>query len=67
MKRLSILGCTGSIGVQALDVVARSPERFQVVGLAAGRAVEAGAPMTATTLPTQTLREAAVASAPTSR
>ena len=40
MKRLSILGSTGSIGVQALDVVARSPERFQVVGLAAGRNVE---------------------------
>jgi 1-deoxy-D-xylulose-5-phosphate reductoisomerase len=40
VKRLSILGCTGSIGVQALDVVARSPDRFQVVGLAAGRNVE---------------------------
>jgi len=39
MKRLSILGSTGSIGVQALDVVARSPGRFQVVGLAAGRNV----------------------------
>jgi len=40
MKRLSILGSTGSIGVQALDVVSRSPGRFQVVGLAAGRNVE---------------------------
>ena len=40
MKRLSILGSTGSIGVQALDVVSRSPERFSVVGLAAGRNVE---------------------------
>jgi 1-deoxy-D-xylulose-5-phosphate reductoisomerase len=40
MKRLSILGSTGSIGVQALDVVARSPGRFAVVGLAAGRNVE---------------------------
>jgi 1-deoxy-D-xylulose-5-phosphate reductoisomerase len=40
MKRLAILGCTGSIGVQALDVVARSPERFQVTALAAGRNVE---------------------------
>ena len=40
MKRLSILGSTGSIGVQALDVVSRSPERFAVVGLAAGRNVE---------------------------
>uniref|UniRef100_UPI00384B3DAB 1-deoxy-D-xylulose-5-phosphate reductoisomerase n=1 Tax=Anaeromyxobacter oryzae TaxID=2918170 RepID=UPI00384B3DAB len=37
MKKVAILGCTGSIGVQALDVAARFPERFQVVGLAAGR------------------------------
>ncbi len=37
MKRVSILGSTGSIGVQALDVVARFPERFEVVALAAGR------------------------------
>ena len=40
MKRLSILGSTGSIGVQALDVVSRSPGRFQVVALSAGRNVE---------------------------
>jgi 1-deoxy-D-xylulose-5-phosphate reductoisomerase len=40
VKRLSILGCTGSIGVQALDLVARAPDRFQVVGLAAGRNAE---------------------------
>ena len=31
-----ILGSTGSIGTQALDVIARNPERFRVVGLAAG-------------------------------
>jgi 1-deoxy-D-xylulose-5-phosphate reductoisomerase len=37
MKRLAILGSTGSIGVQALDVVERAPGRFQVVGLAARR------------------------------
>jgi len=36
-KRLAILGSTGSIGVQALDVVARHPGRFEVVGLAAGK------------------------------
>jgi 1-deoxy-D-xylulose-5-phosphate reductoisomerase len=40
MKRLAILGSTGSIGVQALDVVARAPGRFRVVALAAGRNVE---------------------------
>jgi 1-deoxy-D-xylulose-5-phosphate reductoisomerase len=39
-RRLAILGSTGSIGVQALDVVARFPGRFEVVGLAAGRNVE---------------------------
>ena len=37
LKRLAILGSTGSIGVQALDVVSRYPDRFQVVALAAGR------------------------------
>jgi len=37
MKRVAILGSTGSIGVQALDVVSRFPERFRVVALAAGR------------------------------
>jgi len=40
MKRLAILGSTGSIGEQTLDVVAAHPERFQVVSLAAGRRVE---------------------------
>ncbi len=40
MKRVSILGSTGSIGAQALDVVSRSPGRFAVVGLAAGRNVD---------------------------
>ncbi len=36
MKRVIILGSTGSIGTQALDVIAANPDRFQVVGLAAG-------------------------------
>ncbi|WP_317997247.1 1-deoxy-D-xylulose-5-phosphate reductoisomerase [Vulcanimicrobium alpinum] len=40
VKRVAILGSTGSIGRQALDVIARHPERFEVVGLAAGRNVE---------------------------
>ena len=31
-----LLGSTGSIGTQALDVIVRNPERFRVVGLAAG-------------------------------
>ncbi len=36
MKNLSILGCTGSIGVSTLDVVRRFPGRFKVLGLACG-------------------------------
>ena len=39
MKKLSILGSTGSIGKSTLDVVARHPERFSVVGLAEGHDV----------------------------
>lgn len=35
-KRISILGSTGSIGVSTIDLVHRHPDRFQVVGLAAG-------------------------------
>lgn len=35
MRSLVILGSTGSIGTQALDVVRRHPERFRVVGLCA--------------------------------
>jgi 1-deoxy-D-xylulose-5-phosphate reductoisomerase len=37
MKRLAILGSTGSIGVSTLDVAARHPDRFRVAALAAGR------------------------------
>jgi 1-deoxy-D-xylulose-5-phosphate reductoisomerase len=39
-KRVAILGSTGSIGTQALDVIAGHPDDFRVVGLAAGRNVE---------------------------
>lgn len=37
MRRILILGSTGSIGTQALDVIRTRRDRFQVVGLAAGR------------------------------
>jgi 1-deoxy-D-xylulose-5-phosphate reductoisomerase len=37
VKKIAILGSTGSIGTQALDVIARYPDRFRVVGLAAGK------------------------------
>jgi 1-deoxy-D-xylulose-5-phosphate reductoisomerase len=35
MRTLTILGSTGSIGTQALDVVRRNPDRFRIVGLCA--------------------------------
>jgi 1-deoxy-D-xylulose-5-phosphate reductoisomerase len=37
-REVVVLGATGSIGTQALDVVRRHPDRFRVVGLAAGGA-----------------------------
>ena len=36
MKAISILGCTGSIGTNTLAVIRAFPDRFRVVGLAAG-------------------------------
>ena len=51
-----ILGSTGSIGTQALDIVRRNPDRFRVAALAAGggnpallarQAVEFGVPVVA--------------------
>ena len=37
MKKITILGSTGSIGLSALKVIEKNPERFQVVALAAGK------------------------------
>jgi hypothetical protein len=37
-RRIILLGSTGSIGTQALDVIAAHPDKFEVVGLAAGGA-----------------------------
>ena len=37
MKRVVVLGSTGSIGTQTLDVVRRLPDRLRVVGLSAHR------------------------------
>jgi 1-deoxy-D-xylulose-5-phosphate reductoisomerase len=39
MRNVAILGSTGSIGTQTLDVVARHPDRFRVVAIAAGSRV----------------------------
>ena len=40
VKRLAVLGSTGSIGRQTLDIVRAMPERFRVVGLAAGKNID---------------------------
>ncbi|HIK26841.1 MAG: 1-deoxy-D-xylulose-5-phosphate reductoisomerase [Oscillatoriaceae bacterium SKW80] len=39
MKAITLLGSTGSIGTQTLDIVAQYPEQFRLVGLAAGNNV----------------------------
>ncbi len=38
-RRVVVLGCTGSIGTQTLDVIRRHPEKLECVGLAAGTRV----------------------------
>jgi len=38
--RLAILGSTGSVGTSTLDVAARHPERFEIVGLSAQQRVD---------------------------
>lgn len=40
MQRLTVLGATGSIGVSTLDVVARHPDRFEIVALSGHRQIE---------------------------
>ncbi|MBN4079680.1 1-deoxy-D-xylulose-5-phosphate reductoisomerase [bacterium AH-315-C08] len=40
MKKISLLGSTGSIGVNTLDVVERNPESFQVLAMSAGSNVD---------------------------
>jgi len=40
MRQIAILGSTGSIGTQALDVARRHPDRFKVVALTAGSSHE---------------------------
>jgi 1-deoxy-D-xylulose-5-phosphate reductoisomerase len=40
VKRLAVLGSTGSIGRQTLDVVRALPQQFRIVGLAAGENID---------------------------
>ncbi len=39
-QRIAVLGSTGSIGTQTLDVIARHPDRFEVFALSAARQVD---------------------------
>ena len=40
MRRIVVLGSTGSIGRQTLDIVRAFPDEFEVVGLSAGNNTE---------------------------
>jgi len=40
MKKVTVLGSTGSIGVSALDVIEKNPGRFRVAALAAGKNIK---------------------------
>lgn len=40
MKAITLLGSTGSIGTQTLDIVQQYPDQFRLVGMAAGRNVD---------------------------
>ena len=37
MKKVSLIGCTGSIGRQVIDVIGRYPDKFKITALVAGR------------------------------
>lgn len=40
MKKISVLGVTGSIGVQTVDVVVNNPDKFQIIGVTAGKNIK---------------------------
>ena len=70
-RRVILLGSTGSIGTQAVDVIRRNPDRFEVLGLSAGgnlglvarQAVELRAPVVAAAEATDEQLARAIASA----
>ena len=39
-RRVTVLGSTGSIGTQGLEVIAQHGDKFEIVGLSAGKNVE---------------------------
>lgn len=40
MKKITVLGSTGSIGVNALDIIEKNPRQFRIVALAAGNNIK---------------------------
>ncbi|WP_209122354.1 1-deoxy-D-xylulose-5-phosphate reductoisomerase [Alkalihalobacillus sp. BA299] len=42
MKKISLLGATGSIGTQTLDIISQHPDRFELVAMSIGKNVELG-------------------------
>ena len=36
MKKISLLGATGSIGIQTLDIIGSNPDKFKLVSFSAG-------------------------------
>ncbi|HJH11516.1 MAG TPA: 1-deoxy-D-xylulose-5-phosphate reductoisomerase [Metalysinibacillus jejuensis] len=40
MKKISLLGATGSIGLQTIDIIRKNPQAFKLVALAAGKNIE---------------------------
>ncbi|PYF04735.1 1-deoxy-D-xylulose-5-phosphate reductoisomerase [Ureibacillus chungkukjangi] len=40
MKKISLLGATGSIGIQTIDILLNNPESFQLVALSSGKNIE---------------------------
>ncbi|HQI25072.1 MAG TPA: 1-deoxy-D-xylulose-5-phosphate reductoisomerase, partial [Smithella sp.] len=40
MKKITLLGSTGSIGLSALDIIEKNPKRFRIAALAAGENIQ---------------------------
>ena len=40
MKRITLLGSTGSIGLNALEIIRQNPEKYRIIALSAGRNID---------------------------
>ena len=52
MKKISILGATGSIGLNTLEVISRHPEKYKVFALSANNSWKKMLPLCKTYMPT---------------